>query len=140
MLSETGVDMHRWKTAKHFVSWMGLSPNNKISGGAILSSKTIKTKNRAKQTFKMAAFSLTNAKSGLGAFYRRLRSRLGAPKAMTATAIKLAVIFYNMLKTKTAYRTQTQEEYDQAYSQRSLKSLNRRAKQLGMMVIPIEVT
>jgi len=77
ILSETGTNMNKWKTAKHFVSWMGLSPDNKISGGKILSSKTIKTKNRAKHAFKLAAFSLSNAKNGLAAFYRRLRARLG---------------------------------------------------------------
>ena len=119
---------------------MGLSPDNKISGGKILSSKTVKTKNRAKHAFKLAAFASANAKSGIGAYYRRLRARLGAPKAINATARKIAVIFYNMLKHKTAYKTQTQEEYDQAYNQRSLKNLNNRAKQLGMVMVPIEVT
>jgi transposase len=140
VLAETGVNMNKWKTAKHFVSWMGLSPNNKISGGKILSSKTIKTKNRAKHVFKLAAFALANSKSGIGAFYRRLRARLGAPKAINATARKIAVIFYNMLKHKTAYKTQTQGEYEQATNQRLLKNLNNRAKQLGMVMVPIEVT
>jgi len=140
VLAETGVNMNKWKTAKHFVSWMGLSPDNKISGGKILSSKTVKTKNRAKHAFKLAAFASANAKSGIGAYYRRLRARLGAPKAINATARKIAVIFYNMLKHKTAYKTQTQEEYDQAYNQRLLKNLNNRAKQLGMVMVPIEVT
>ncbi len=140
VLAETGINMSKWKTAKHFVSWMGLSPDNKISGGKILSSKTIKTKNRAKHAFKLAAFALSNAKSGLGAYYRRLRARLGAPKAINATARKIAVIFYNMLKHKTAYKKQTQEEYEQVYNQRLLKNLNNRAKQLGMVMVPIVVT
>ena len=140
VLSETGTNMHRWKTAKHFVAWMGLSPNNKISGGKVLSSKTIKTKSRAKQAFKMAAYSLVNAKSGLGAFCRRLRSRVGAPKAISATARKIAVIFYNMLKNKTEYTLQSQEEYNQAYKKRLLKNLSSRAKQLGMVLVPNEAT
>lgn len=139
ILSETGIDMSKWKTAKHFVSWMGLSPNNKISGGKILSSKSIKTQNRAKQVFKMAAFTLSNSKSGLGAFYRRLRSRLGAPKAINATARKVAIIFYNMLKHKTAYKTQSQEEYNEAHKNRMVKNLKQKAKQFGLELVPIAV-
>jgi hypothetical protein len=104
IIAETGIDMSKWATEHRFSSWLGLSPNNKISGGKILSSSSIKTKNRAKQAFKMAAFSLSNSKSGLGAFYRRLRGRIGAPKAINATARKLAIIFYKMLKNKTEYR------------------------------------
>jgi len=136
ILSETGINMGKWKTGKHFVSWMGLSPNNKISGGKILSSKTIKTQNRAKHVFKMVAFALSNSKSGLGAFYRRLRSRIGAPKAINATARKVAIIFYNMLKYKTSFITQTQEEYNEENKERLIKKLNNKAKQLGLELVP----
>jgi len=135
VISETGIDMGKWRTDNHFASWLGLSPNNKISGGKILSSSSIKTKNRAKQAFKMAAFSLSNSKSGLGAFYRRLRARIGAPKAINATARKLAVIFYKMLKSKTEYKKQSQEEYDLLHRDRMLKQLKRKAKLLGMEVV-----
>ncbi len=135
IVSETGIDMSKWLTENRFTSWLGLSPNNKISGGKILNSSSIKTKNRAKQAFKMAAFSLSNSKSGLGAFYRRLRGRVGAPKAINATARKLAVIFYKMLKNKTKYRQQSQEEYDELHKARVLKQLRRKAKLLGMELI-----
>jgi hypothetical protein len=137
VLSETGVNMEKWKSANHFVSWMGLSPNNKISGGKILSSKTVKTKNRAKHTFKIAAFALSNSKSGLGAYYRRMRSRLGAPKAINATARKLAIIFYTMLKNKTPYISQTQEEYEQQNKKRILRQLNLKAKNLGFELVAV---
>jgi len=90
--------MTKWKTASHVVSWMGLSPNIKISGGKVLSSKTIKTCNEAKQALRLAAWGLSNSKNGLAAHCRRLRARIGAPKAINATARKIAVIFYNMLK------------------------------------------
>jgi transposase len=136
VLSETGIDMTKWKTASHFVSWMGLSPNNKISGGKVLSSKTVKTRNRAKQAFKLAAWGLSNSKSGLAAHYRRLRARIGAPKAINATARKIAVIFYNMLKNKTAYISQSQEEYDKAHQQRILKLLQQKAVQFGFQLVP----
>jgi len=138
VISETGIDMGKWKTDNHFASWLGLSPNNKISGGKILSSSSIKAKNRAKQAFKMAAFSLSNSKSGLGAFYRRLRARIGAPKAINATARKLAVIFYKMLKSKTEYKKQSQEEYDILHRDRMLKQLKRKAKLLGMELVTNE--
>ena len=138
IVSETGIDMSKWATENRFTSWLGLSPNNKVSGGKILSSSSIKTKNRAKQAFKMAAFSLSNSKSGLGAFYRRLRGRIGAPKAINATARKLAVIFYKMLKSKTEYKKQSQEEYDILHRDRMLKQLKRKAKLLGMELVPNE--
>jgi len=139
ILSETGINMSKWETAKHFVSWMGLSPNNKISGGKVLSSKTIKTQNRAKHVFKIAAFALSNSKSGLGAFYRRLRARIGAPKAINATARKVATIFYNMIKFKTAFKTQTQKEYNDTHKKRIVKNLKLKAKQFGLELVPVAV-
>lgn len=138
IIAETGIDMSKWTTENRFSSWLGLSPNNKISGGKILSSSSIKTKNRAKQAFKMAAFSLSNSKSGLGAFYRRLRARIGAPKAINATARKLAVIFYKMLKNKTEYRKESEEEYNEKNKIRMLKQLKYKAKLLGLELVPKE--
>ncbi len=135
VLSETGVNMEKWKTASHFVSWMGLSPNNKISGGKTLSSRTVKTQNRAKHTFKLAAWALANSKSGLGAYYRRMRARLGAPKAINAAARKIAVIFYTMLKNRTAYISQTQEEYELQNKKRMMKQLNQKAKNFGFKLV-----
>jgi len=89
VLSETGTDMSRWKSAKHFSSWLGLSPGTNVSGGKILSKKTKRTANRASSALRMSAFALSNSKSAIGAHYRRMRSRHGSPKAITATAHKL---------------------------------------------------
>ena len=98
IISEIGIDVNAWKSSKHFSSWLGLCPGNKVSGGKRLSGKTKPSANRAAGALRMAAYTLINSKSYLGAHLRRLRSRLGPPKAITATAHKLAVILYTMLK------------------------------------------
>ncbi|MFC1602920.1 IS110 family transposase [Pseudomonadota bacterium] len=131
ILSEIGTDMDRWKTEKHFASWLGLSPGNKISGGKVLNSKTKPSANRAAVALRMAAFTLANSKSALGAFYRRQRARLGAPKAITATAHKLARLIYNMLKHGTEYVDQGQDYYEQKYHERVVNNLRKRAAQFG---------
>lgn len=94
ILSEIGLDPGKFPTEKRFASWLGLCPNNRITGGQVKSTKTRKTANRAANAFRMAAQSVANSNTGLGGFYRRIRARLGAPKAITATAHKLARIFY----------------------------------------------
>jgi len=136
VLAETGTDMSRWKSEKHFSSWLGLSPGNKISGGKILSSKTKPTTNRAAAALRMAAFTLSNSKSALGAYYRRMRSRQGAPKAITATAHKLARLIYSMLKHGTEYVDQGQDYYEQQYQDRVMKNLRHRAAQMGFALVP----
>jgi hypothetical protein len=103
ILGEIGVDMKRWKTEKHFTSWLGLSPENKVSGGKRLSSKTKPTANRAAIFFRMAAFSLFRSQTALGGFLRRIKSKHGTAKAITATARKIAVLFYSMIKNGTEY-------------------------------------
>ncbi len=95
IISEIGLDLTRWKSSKQFASWLGLCPGNKISGGKILSSKTKRTGNYASSILRVAASTLHRSNTALGAFFRRLKSRLGAPKAITAVAHKLAVIIYN---------------------------------------------
>ena len=137
-LSETGTDMSAWPTEKHFASWLGLSPNNKITGGKVLSSKTKPSANRAAAAFRMAAFALFNSKSALGAYLRRMRTRLGAPKAVTATAHKLAKIFYNMLKNGTEYVDQGQDYYEEQYQERVMKNLKKRAASLGLDLVPMD--
>ncbi len=112
VLSETGIDMSPWKTEKHFCSWMTLSPGSRKSGVKVLSSKTVPSANRAAAALRMAAYTLSNSKSALGAYYRRMRSRLGAPKAITATAHKLARLIYRMLKYGTEYVDQGQDYYE----------------------------
>lgn len=139
-LSETGTDMSAWPTEKHFASWLALSPGTKVSGGKRLSGRTRVSANRAATAFRMAAYALANSKCALGAFYRRLRARLGAPKAITATAHKLARIFYRMLKTKTPFVDTGQDYYERQYRQRVTRSLKRRAAQLGFQLVPLTST
>jgi transposase len=97
-IAEIGVDVSAWKTSKHFVSWLTLAPRNKISGGKVLSSSTPKKKNKLAQALKLAASTLYDSNTYLGAQFRKLKARLGPEKAIIAMARKLAVILYNMLK------------------------------------------
>ena len=136
ILAEVGLDPSRFPSVKHFSSWLGLSPGSRISGGKVLSSKTRKVVNRAATAFRIAAQSLTHSQTALGAFYRRLRSHLGAPKAITATAHKLARIFYHLWSTGDSYIDVGAEAYEQQYQQRVLKNLKRRARQMGFDLVP----
>jgi len=136
VLAETGIDMSHWPTEKHFSSWLGLSPTNKITGGKVLSSKTRPTANRAAAAFRMSAYTLHGSNSALGAYYRRQRARLGAPKAITATAHKLARTFYSMLKNGTEYIDRGKDYYEKQYEDRVLKNLKKRAASLGFQLVP----
>src|SRR6202008_170928 len=98
LVAEIGTDMSRWRSAAHFTSWLSLAPNNKISGGRLLSSRTQPSANRAAAVLRRAAMSLTRSSTALGACYRRLAARLGQPKAITAIARKLAVLVYRVLR------------------------------------------
>src|SRR5690606_1714238 len=98
LTSEIGTDMSRWPTAHHFTAWLTLAPQNKVSGGRLLSSTTRSSANRAKGMFRMIAMSVVRTDTALGAFYRRLSSRIGKAKAITATARKIAILVYRMLK------------------------------------------
>lgn len=138
VLSETGADMSKWPTAKHFGSWLGLAPNNRVSGGKVLGRRTTPTANRAAAALRVAAQSLHRSKSALGAFLRRKKAQRGMPKAITATAYKLAVILYTMLTKGTAYVELGQDYYEQAHQTRVLKSLERRARQFGFSLTKIE--
>ena len=131
VISEIGLDMNRWPTSKHFASWLGLSPGSKISGGKVLSAKTKKCASRAAHYLRLAAYSLHNSKTAIGAFFRRKKAQLGPAKAITATAHKLARIIYNMLQKGTEYKDMGQDYYEQRYKNRVLQNLKRRAKQLG---------
>jgi len=138
VLAEIGTDMSRWKSSKHFASWLGLSPGTKISGGKILSSVTKPVANKAAAALRMAAFTLFNSKSALGAYLRRQRARLGAPKAITATAHKLARLIYAMLTHGTAYVDAGQEYYEERYRVRVIQSLKRRAQELGFELVTVQ--
>jgi transposase len=135
IISEIGLDMSRWKSGKQFASWLGLCPGNKVSGGKRISGKSKRTSNYAASILKIAASTLHRSQSYLGAFFRRLRARLGAPKATTAAAHKLATIIYNMLKNKTEYIESGQAYYETKYRDRMVKSLKKRAQSLGFRVI-----
>lgn len=131
VLSEIGLDMTRWKSDKHFGSWLGLAPGCKITGGKKLSGRTRPSANRAAEAFRMAAYAVQRSQSWLGAHYRKMRARLGAPKAITATAYKIARIFYAMLRNGQEYVKKSLEEFESEHRSRSLKALKRRARQLG---------
>ena len=136
IFSETGSDMSRWPSAKHFASWLGLSPGNRISGGKqIGKSNTTPSANRAATAFRIAARSLERSQSALGGFYRRQKARLGAPKAITAAAHKLAKIFYSMLKNKTAYDAPEANYYEEQYRKRVMANLKRRASKMGFDLV-----
>ena len=138
IISETGLDMNCWKSEKHFCSWLKVCPDNRISGGKVLSSKSRKTKNRAAGMFRLAAQGAMQSKTAIGAFIRRIRARLGAPTAINAGANKLARLFYRMLKFGAAYVEQGQTYYEQRYKDRLLHNLNKRAKELGFQLTPCQ--
>jgi len=131
IIGEIGTDMTKWPTVKHFTSWLGLCPGNKVSGGKVLSSRTKPSANRAAAALRLAAFTLYRSKSALGAYYRKMRARLGAPKAITATAHKLARILYNMIKDKKSFVEIGQEAYEQAHKEKQIAALKKKAKEFG---------
>jgi transposase len=141
LVAECGDDMRKWPSAKHFTSWLGLAPGNKISGGRLLSSKTKRSTNRAATLLRIAAVNVGRTETALGAFYRRLAGRVGKAKAVTATARKLAVLFYNALRHGMEYVDPGVEYYEERYRKRVLRSLRRRAKGLGFALVekPAEV-
>ena len=138
LVVELGPDLSKFRSPAAFSSWMGLCPDNKISGGKILSSGTRKIKNRIAKTLRMAAQSLLNSKTSLGAFYRRMRTRLGAPKATTATAHKLARIIFHLLTTKQPYDDSVFAKAEQRCEYRAKHRLIAQARTLGFNLVPIQ--
>jgi len=136
VVSETGADLSRFASSKHFASWLGLSPGTKISGGKLLSGRTLPSSNRAAQALRLAAAALRTSQSALGAYYRRMCSRMDKAKAVTAAAHKLARLIYAMLTRGQEYTDQGQEVYEERYRQRVVANLNRRAQQLGLKLVP----
>lgn len=135
ILSEVGLDMGKWATEKHFASWLGLAAGNKISGDKVLSTKTRKVINRATVAFRLAAYAAGKSHTALGAYYRRLKSRLGAPKAITATARKLSCLFYRLLRYGNEYLERGMDYYESRYKERMIKNLKNRAQELGFVLI-----
>lgn len=136
LASEVGFDLTAWKTVKHFTSWLGLCPGTKISGGKVLSRKVKRNPNRATQAFRMAAATQARSKTALGAFYRRIKSRTGGKQAITATAHKIARIYFALLTQGTTYVELGQQAYEQKYQERRLKHLITQAKSLGFQLVP----
>ncbi len=137
VIGEIGTDMTKWPSAKHFASWLGLSPDNRITGGRVISSKTKASANRAAAALRLAANALHRSDSALGAFLRRKKTHLGAPKAITATAHKLARIIYSMLRYGQQYVDAGAEYYESQYRHRALRAAKQRAAQLGYQLVPI---
>ena len=136
VISEIGADMTKWPSAKHF-AWLGLSPNNRITGGKVISSKTKPSASRAAAALRLAANALHRSDSALGAFLRRKKAHLGAPKAITATAHKLARLIYTMLRYDQEYVDAGAEYYERRYQQRALRAAKHRAAQLGYQLVPM---
>lgn len=131
LVAECGTDMKRWPSAKHFTSWLCLAPGNKISGGKVLSSRTRRSGSRAAAALRLAATTVGKTDTALGAFYRRLSARTGKAKAVTATARKIAVLFYNALRPGMQYQDPGASYYEERYRRRVLDGLRRRAASLG---------
>ncbi len=135
LIGECGTDMTKWPTSKHFTSWLSLSPGSKISGGKVLSSRTRRTKNRATTLLRIAAVNIGRTQTALGAFYRRLAARVGKAKAVTATARKLAVLFYTLMRYGKAYVEPGADYYERQYKERLFRALSRKAAVLGYSLV-----
>lgn len=127
IISEVGLNMNKWHTEKHFTSWLGLSPNNKITGGKVFSTKTKRVINKASTAFRIAALAVGKGRSAVAGFYRRIKSKAGVQKAITATARKLACMFYRLLKYGTEYVEQGIEAYEKKYNATSRRLCYRRS-------------
>jgi transposase len=130
IFSETGIDMSRWKNEKHFASWLGLAPNTKISGGKVISSKVPKKKHHAGQAFRMATLSLSKSQTPLGDYFRRIRAKAGGPKAIVATARKMAVIYYQMLSKTEAFNPALLIDYQEKYKEKKIRLLEKAIEKL----------
>jgi transposase len=130
------VDLNAFPSEKHFANWLGLCPTNETSGGRVLKRRTPKkVVNRAKVAFRQAASSLIRSRSYRGAQYRRLRTRLGAPKAITAMAGKLSCLFYRLLKYGQQYVDKGVAFYEARHREQQVRSVLKRAHQLGLRVV-----
>ena len=134
---EVGTDVgDKFPSEKHFSSWLGLAPKHEISGGKVLKNKTLKTKNRAGQAFRMAAQSVKQADCPFGAMYRRLRARLGPAQATVATAHAIARVVYRMLKYKVEYDPLSVNEYQKQYEEQQIKYMKKKAAKFGFQLVP----
>jgi len=137
IVTEVGTDMSRWKDEKHFCSWLGLAPHNDISAGKVLRSRTLKTRNRAGQAFRLAAQAASKTNTEYGVFYRRMRAKMGPKKAMVATAHKIARAVYFMLRDRKPFHSLTVEEYTRRDRDHEIARLTKKATKLGFTLAPI---
>jgi transposase len=139
LLTEVGPDLSAFRSEKHFCSWLGLCPDNRISGGRVLSSRTRRVVHRASDALRMAASTLERSQSALGGFFRRMKARLGAAEAVTATAHRLARIIYRLLTHGEDYVRQGLQEYEANFQARRLSSLRKAAKSLGFELVAAQI-
>ena len=138
LIGEIGVDMSRWRSAKAFCSWLGLCPGTKISGGKVLSRRSRRVVNRASVLLRVVAVAVGRSETWLGRFYRRKKAHLGAPKAVTATARKLACIIYHLLKYQDAFVPVNEAEYEAKAKAQRIAHLRREAKRMGLDLVDSE--
>src|SRR5436189_1234207 len=134
---ETAYDMSKWETENHFVSWLRLCPDNRISGNKVIGKGRLPTNNPLSIALKMAASTLRQSKTYLGAQFRRLRTRLGAPIAIKAMAAKLGRLIYRMLRYGMKYVDQGAAFYELRHRELQIKRLKAKAEKLGYRVTPI---
>jgi transposase len=137
LFSELGADLSAFPSGAHFASWLGLCPDNRISGGKVLSVKTRHVKHRVAHALRLAAYSLSRSQSVLGGFFRRMRAKLGAPKAITATAHKLARIVYHLLTTRQPYAESRLAAAEADHQRRTEARLRAQARVLGFQLVPV---
>ena len=135
IISEAGWDMSKWKTEGNFVSWLRLCPDNKISGDKLIGKGRLPSNNRVTIALKMAASSLRTSHSYLGAQFRRLKTRLGAPVAIKAMAAKLARLVYRMLSHGMQFIDRGADFYEAQHRHRQINALKWKAARLGFQII-----
>ena len=138
LIAEIGTDMTRWPSETHVTSWLTLAPKNTITGGRLISSRTMPSANRAAAMLRMCALSAGKTSTALGAFSRRLAYRIGKAKAITATARKLAILVYRVLRGDIDYADPGVEAYEAQHRSRTLRNLRHRAQRLGLGLIDLE--
>jgi len=140
VISEVGLDMSRWEDEHHFASWLGLCPDNRITGGRVIRRGTRHVINRAATALRLAATTLLRSQSYLGAQFRRFRGKLGAPKAITAMAHKLAVLVYRMLRWGHEYVDKGMQYYEERHRQQQIHLLKKRAAKLGFLLVEPQIS
>jgi hypothetical protein len=138
IISEIGVDMSRWPNAKAFCAWLGLCPGNKISGGKVLSSRTARVVNRVAILLRTLAPTLGRTDTWLGVFHRRMKARMGPAAANTATARKLAMILYHLLKYREEYIDVDRVVYEEKFRRYRVSRLRKQAAELGYQMVELK--